>query len=424
MNTMSSHSEGLSYYGWRVLAAVFIAEMFAFGSTSYAFTLFVVPVSNELGLARATVNFGLMLILVGMGLGSPVIGRLLDRFTARSVLVGGAIYMGLGFIVLGLSSNAWIMAAVLLLVVGPGAAAIGILTAATVVSRWFERLRGRALGVAAVATSLGGAVLVPAIGMGMSVIGWRGALLIQGVGIAVLVSLVSLLVVREPPGSAVPERKAEVDGDALRESDSSDGGWRLSTLLRNREFWSITIAVGLTYGVLQAVLVSLVPLGTGAGMAKEQAALLVSLLGVVAVAGKLAFGVIADRINKRDVLLAVAIIILLEVALLWAYAGLPMLVTAVVLGGIAVGGELPVWQALVAERFGKRSYGTVLGVMQLLTTACCGTALYYVGHVYDVTGSYERAFLVFMIAVALAIASALVIPANRRRARSATVIAR
>lgn len=418
MNTGVNHSEGTRFYGWRVLAAVFVGEMFALGCTAYAFTLFVGPISRQLGLSRATANTGMMLILFGMGLAAPLVGRLLDRFPARYILAGGALYMGSGFIVLGLASSPWVMAGILFLVVGPGATAIGPLSAATIVSRWFDTRRGRALGIAAVGTSLGGAILVPAIGFTMSLIGWRGSLLLEGVVIATLISAIALLVVREPPAPTPPPVK-RTGAAAPPQSDTPEHpAWRITQILRNPQFWFITITVGLIFAISQAVIVSLVPLGLRAGLGTEQAALLVSLLAGVAILAKLGFGTISDWFNKRDILVIITFILLLEMTLWWTHTGPSLLVAAVVLDGIAVGGALPVWQALVAERFGKRSYGAVLGCMQVLISIGCGASLYFAGHTYDVTGSYDRMFLAFMLAIVLAIVSAVLIPADRHGWRS------
>ena len=74
------------YFGWWVLAAVFVGEMFAIGSTSYAFGLFVVPAGEAYGASRGTLNTGLILFLLGMGLSAPFVGRLLDRFLLRGLL--------------------------------------------------------------------------------------------------------------------------------------------------------------------------------------------------------------------------------------------------------------------------------------------------------------------------------------------------
>ncbi len=390
------------FHGWWVVAAVFVAEMFAIGSTSYAFGLFVVPVSEEFGLSRASTNIGLVLILLGMGWSAPVIGRLLDRFPVRYVLVIGAFLMGAGLIGLGLAQSVWLMAALLLFMVGPGAGAIGPLSAATVVSRWFIRRRGRALGITSVATSLGGTLLVPAIGFNLELFGWRGALLLQGVAITVLVSVTSLLAVTDRPQDRglLPDgdtRPADADGESRDER-----AWSYRQILVNRNFWCLTLAIGLTFAVNQAVLASLVPYALDLGINAQHAAWLVALISFSSILGKLAFGMIADRVEKRWLLLVIMGFIMMQLLFLLTAPALPVLVVALAIGGVAVGGEFPVWQALVADHFGRTSYGTVMGCMQLIIMFISLLSIVYAGRAYDTGGNYDTAFVLFMSMVGVA----------------------
>lgn len=384
------------FHGWWVVASVFVAEMFAIGSTSYAFGLFVLPVSEEFGLSRTAANMGLVLILLGMGWSAPVIGKALDRFPVRNVLVSGALMMGGGLVAVGLSQSVWVMALLLLLLVGPGAAAIGPLSAATVVSRWFIRRRGRALGITSVATSLGGTLLVPVIAFNLEWFGWRDTLLIQGAAVIVLVSIVTLLAVRDRP----QDMGLQPDGDigAVRDGvgGSDERRWAFGQILASRDFWCISLAIGLTFAVNQAVLVSLVPYALQFGVSAQNAALLVALISFFSILGKLAFGAVADRVDKRLLLLIIMAFIAMQVAFLLVAPPLPVLIVALAIGGLAVGGEFPVWQALVADKFGRISYGSVMGSMQLIVTFASLLSIAYAGYAYDVAGNYSIAFISFI----------------------------
>ena len=94
MSAAASHRD--HRYKWMILAAAFVAQMLAIGSTSFGFALFVKPVSAEFGLSRGDINLGLMLLIVGMALVSPLAGRVLDRFPARWTVLGGSLLFGLG----------------------------------------------------------------------------------------------------------------------------------------------------------------------------------------------------------------------------------------------------------------------------------------------------------------------------------------
>ena len=401
------------YYGWWVLAVAFAGEMLAIGSTNYGYGLFVKPLTEEFGIDRASANAGLMLFIVGMGLGAPLVGRLLDRFPARVVMPLGALLMGAGMAGIALSPSLLGMALCLLVVVSLGAVAIGPLAANTLAARWFERRRGLALGIVAIGTSAGGTLMVPLIGFELQHFGWRGALLIQAALIAGVIGSLAWCVVRSRPqdlgllpdgGGSTPASSAPADAEV----------WTARRALRQRDFWCINVAVALTLAILQSTLVSLVPYATDRGFGLAQAQWMVSGLAACSIVGKLSFGAMADRVDKRWLLLAVISAVVVEQATLLLAPGYWTLLLICGIAGFAAGGMLPVWASLIAERFGARSFGSVMGLMNPLNMSAIVIALPFIGGVYDRTGNYALAFRVFLgVALAAALASVLIAPRPR-----------
>ncbi|TAJ55357.1 MAG: MFS transporter [Nevskiaceae bacterium] len=392
------------YYGWWLVLAVFVGEMFAIGSTTYAFGLFVKPLEQEFGISRGDANKGLALFIVGMGLSAPLIGRLLDRRSARAVMLFGAAWMATGLVAIALAPSLGWMALATLLVLGSGAAMIGPLTANTLASRWFERRRGRALGVVAVGTSVGGTLLVPLIAYNIEAYGWRQALMLQAGLVLLIVGALALWVVRDRPQDLglLPDGAAQSPDQAVVPKASPVGPeWTVGRLLRQRDFWCIGLSVGLTFAVTQSVLASLVPYAADAGIDAKKAALLVSSLSVCSILGKLLFGALAERVDKRWLLLAVVAFTLLQLVTLIVQPDFGWLLMVCGLAGFALGGELPVWAAIIAERFGPRSFGTVMGLMNPINMVCSLAAISYVGLAYDRSGGYAQPFTVFL-GVALA----------------------
>jgi sugar phosphate permease len=379
------------YFGWWVLAAVFVGEMFAIGSTSYAFGLFVVPAGEAYGASRGTLNTGLILFLLGMGLSAPFVGRLLDRYPARWVMGGGTVAMAAGFVGVGLAPSLQISALCILLLIGPGAAAIGPLAANTLVTRWFIRHRGKALGLAAVATSLGGVLVVPMMAWNLDRFGWRMALVLQGGIILVAVGALVLWRIRSRPQDLGLTPPAD---ETAANNATQSRQWTVRELVRTRNFWFIAFSVGLIFGINQAVLASLVPYATDAGIGLGQATMLVSALSVCSILGKLLFGAVADRYDKRRLLLVPVACTLLQLVTLVSEPGFPVLLVICGLAGFAIGGELPVWAALVGERFGQVSFGTAMGLMSPVNTLIGLMAIGFVGGAFDATGSYAMPFSV------------------------------
>ncbi|MGH8446569.1 MAG: MFS transporter [Solimonas sp.] len=401
------------FYGWWVLGAAFVGEMLAIGSTIYAFGLFVKPICEAFGISRAAANSGMMLFYVGMGLSAPLLGRWMDRHSIRRLMVAGALAMAAGMAIVALSSSIVVIAAAIVLLMAPGSVAIGPLVANTLATRWFSRRRGLALGLAAVATSIGGSVIVPMTGFVLAEHGWRTALFVQAGLIVVLMPLLALWVIHDRPQDRglLPDGDAEPHESAV--AASQEAVWTTRALLRERSFWCIGLSVALVFATNQALLVSLVPYATDAGISLGQATLLMSAMAICSVAGKLVFGALADRVDKRWLLLFVAACMTLLLLALIAKPSFPVLLVLCCLGGIATGGELPLWAAMVAERFGQRSFGGVLGLMNPINTLVTLLAIRFVGQAFDTRGNYDFAFQVFIVAMFVAAVLILLIPRRR-----------
>jgi MFS family permease len=399
------------YYGWKVVGAILLAEFFAIGSTSYAFGLFVIPVSAEFDLTRAQANSGMICLVLGMGLSSPLLGSLLDRFDPRYVFTGGALVLGGGLVALGLSTHCGMMALILFTLVGPGAGAIGPMAGSTVVSRWFCSNRGRALGIASLGASLGGVLLVPVLAFNQGWAGWRGALIIQGLLVSMLVVLVALIVVRRPPRKhplAMPVQTDEGAGHgappvrvALRE------------LLGNRSFIGIGLSVALVFSISQAILISLVPHVQRLGVSPSRAALLIAVLAISSMLGKLMFGVLADRFKKRRVLTIIIVFVIFQLLVLLAEPSFHLLLVALAVTGLATGGELPVRAALIGDYFDTRSYGWIIGVMNLVNMSFNLVLIACVGAMFDSAGHYQYAFLSLLALAFISLSFSFMITAPR-----------
>ncbi len=183
----------------------------------------------------------------------------------------------------------------------------------------------------------------------------------------------------------------------------------LPSVLKSRNFWLVAAVVSVLFAVYTALLSNLVPLAIDAGVTKEQGALLISILAASGVAGKLIFGVVADRIDLRAGL-AVSILLLITGLSFFLGEGLTMLVAGSMATGLAAGGMLPVWGAMLAWLFGAENYGRVMGQMNpvIIPTYLVAPAL--AGAIYDQTGSYSSAFILFIGVLAL---SLLLLPAIR-----------
>jgi sugar phosphate permease len=390
-----------SYYGWKNLLGSFFCAAVAIGFTTYVFGMFALPVTEEFGISRADFNNGMIAFMVGMAVMSPIVGHLLDRYSARKLLLaGGIIYAG-SLMLLSRLDSLWLMLLLISLPLAFATAASGVICANTVTVRWFRRRRGRALGIVALSTSVGGFVIQPLTAVLIESLGWRDALFTLGL-IALLIFLtMGILIIRDRPQGTEPgyaeEFSAAADeGASPAAVAGQDREWGKGELFRSRNFWVLAICTGLLFAIDQAVLVSQVPYFQDIGYDLTTAAILVSVKTISAICGKLLIGYLADKVDLRFLFIYVAGSNALLMTIYIIQPAFPILLVSVALLGVAVGGVFPVWTTLMAWLFGSRSYGTVMGFISILIQPMAVVALRFVGEMHDRTGSYVPAFSVFV----------------------------
>jgi MFS family permease len=406
------------YHGWWIVLAGFVCTLLAIGSTTYAFGLFVVPLSQEFGLTRADINSGFIFLLLGFALWAPLVGRLLDRLPARAVMSTGALLFAGGFALVSAAQSPWVMGLVILGPVSFGTVACGALAANAITARWFQARRGRAMGLLAVSTSVGGFTMPPLIALLMESFGWRLALLVQGLLAAGLMLLVVWLFVCDRPSDLglVPDGGEPVLPPGADGRRPGEHDWTFGGLLRAPNFWLVGCGAGILLAADQALLASMIPYGTDAGLSLPQASLLMSCLTFSAILGKLAIGALADRVDKRLLFCAVAACNLAFLVVLLLEPNYAVLLLACSIIGLAIGGTYPLWMTLTADCFGARSFGTVMGSMNLVVMPFSIVAIRFIGEVYDRTGSYRIAFIAFMLTAVVSTLLVLAVRLPRRPA--------
>lgn len=392
------------------MAGSFVCAAFATGFTVYIFGMFAVPVTEEFGVSRANFNNGMIAFMAGMAIVAPFVGRLLDRFSARKIMAVGSIAFGGALMLISRSDSLWVMLILILLPLTFGATACGVLGANTVVVRWFHQRRGRALGFLALCSSVGGFLAQPLAALLIDAFGWRNALFLMGLIASTLIMLISAFVVRDRPSihEAGYGREFRVDepvegAQQDRAEQKPDRPWSYGELLSNRNFWLMSLAIGLLFSADQAVLVSQVPYFQDIGFDLQTTALLVAVKTISAVGGKLVVGALADKVDLRLLFTCVAGCMALLLAIYITQPSFWTLLVSVALLGAAVGGVFPVWTTLMAWLFGARSYGTIMGLMMIIMNPMAVLALRFIGEIHDLTGSYTPAFAVFIALVTMAV---------------------
>ncbi len=383
---------------WLALGLLFLAQMIAIGSISYGFALLLKPLAEEFDLPRAQVNMGLMAVMVGMAVSGPLIGRALDRLSGRLVLSVGTLLFAAGWAVIASANTVIVALLAAFFLLAPGGTALGPVAASTLVSRWFEKRRGLAIGISSIATSMGGVAIVPLLALLIAADGWRNAMMLFGLASSALLFLIGWLVLPSGrPSAQTPAAQAATD-----QSSAEKPVWQ------QRDFWLIVLAVGTVFGSNGALLSCLVAYATDRGFTLAEGTAIVSTISAVAMLGKLAVGALSDKVDPRWLFIIVIILNGVLLSTLVAMPSYTVLLTISALSGAALGGATPLWAVIVGRRFGLAQMGTVIGLMSSAMMPFTLAGLHLVGAVYDATGSYVPAFNIFL--VALAIAGALILP--------------
>jgi len=404
---------GRPFYGYYLLAVTFLFLLLFNGSGVWIFSLFVKPLEASLGWGRGQVMAGFTIYYAMVGIASPLVGRFVDRYGARSVIPVGAVMMGVGFLIVSRMSALYLFY-LGYVIIGGGAAAIGPVPCSAIISNWFRRKRGLALGLMSAGIGAGGVVMAPFIGYMLSHYDWRAAYLSLAVILTAVTIPLALGVVRTrpsemglyPDGEDAPLKDTGGPSRAIAETAS----FTLKQALRTRTFWLIAVSFA-CYGFGSAgAQQASVPFLDDMGFPLATAAAALGTIGVGSTIGKVLFGRLCDRIQANyafaiGVALRLAgVLVLLTVradspeTVIWTYAALL---------GLGAGAWLPTLSMLTSSRFGLVHYGAVLGALNICLSLGLSSGPLFSGLMHDATGSYLLAFAIFAALLFLSIPTIL-----------------
>ena len=374
--------------GWRIVLACALASGTGIVLLFFSFSLFVLPMANELGITRGTIG-SLQSLVISGALGAPIIGWLADRYGFRavfSVCTVLVVAIELGMVRFATTLTELGIGIFLLGFVGMGTTA---LTTTRPVNAHFSRHRGKALGLVAAGVSITTILAPPPLQAVMEVYGWRG-------GIAALAAL-SLLIGIPAVQLLLPNRVA---GPVVRAPAAA--GKVPPSFMRERHFWLLAIA-GVFVGAATSGFVSqLSPMIQSEGLDVATGALALSAFAVGQLIGRLGGGLLLDRFDPR--LVAVTLILLpgsgFVLLLLTDQMQLAALVAAGMIG-LLQGAELDINAYFVARRFGLARYSAIYGALLGLGWIGNAAGIIGVGLMHDRFGSYDLAQLLALAALAV-----------------------
>jgi MFS family permease len=389
----------LSYYGWRVVFAACLGVMAGFGSLFvYTFTVFVKPLGAAFGWNRESVSLGFAIAAMTVGLSSPLIGRLIDRFGPRRIILPCMMVFGCGIASLGLlGSGLWqfYLTCFVIGVVGNGAAHLAY---ARSISTWFQRRLGMALAFVMVGAGLGAMVLPVVAQSIVTQFSWRVAYLSLG-------SLALLLGLPLSWHYIVDRGPRQKQSPPIVHSGLT---WQQGT--RSLAFWIIVLVLFVSSISMNGAITHLSALLTDRGITPGDAALCASILGGLSVLGRIGTGWLLDRFFGARVALIVNLVTAAGVVALARANSFAAGALAAALLGIGAGGEAAITPYLLTRYFGLRAFSTLYGFTWTFHAAAGATGPVILGRAFDRTGSYSSLLIVLAIALSLAAAMNLFLP--------------
>ncbi len=391
------------FHGWWILVVAAIGLFMGFGPiVSFTFGVFLKPLIAEFGWSRGQVSLAFSLSLLVMSFAFPFVGRLVDRYGARRVIVPSVVFFGLALMSLSLlSANLWHLYAVYIVLglVGAGTAPVPY---SNVISHWFDKKRGLALGLAMAGLGLGTFIMPSLAQMLLTDFGWRQSYVIVGVMVMVVaIPVVALFLIETPQ-----MRGLSPDGEQSLVPLSPKGqplsGLSAHEARQTSTFWVLVSAFFLMSASVHGCLIHLVPLLTDRGVSPQLAAMATSLFGGALLMGRVGAGYLLDRFFASAVAVTFFCGATLGLILLWSGASGATAFFAAFCVGLGMGAEGDIIAYLIGRYFGLRSFSEIYGYAFGAFTLGGVVGPLLMGKAFDSTGSYSSGLAVFVVASVIA----------------------
>ena len=382
------------FFGWKIVALAFFLDFCAVGYSFQSFPVVVLELSKEFSLSRFLATLPIPLFMIMSSLFMPYVGKFLDKGEIRSILITGALVYGLSLISLYFVFSYISFMLIFTLPMALGVTMMGNISVSKLISLWFRKYTGRALGIASVGVSFGGFIFPNLTSFLLGDLGltWREAYLLFGILIILInVPVVYLFVVNKPSDiNQVPDGEEITDNS----EDASGIDWTIQDLLRDRNFWILSLVFAIQFCSMMGILSHITFFSEGAGWSPSWGAFIFSMYAWPAMFSKVFFGWLVE--NKIDARLAVSVAVLIQAiaTLLMVFVESPeQMVVLVMIFGFGGGSALRLSNILFNQAYTNKSFGKARGAAQPFISVFQISGTLVAARMFDVFGNYELAFL-------------------------------
>lgn len=382
------------FYGWWIVILLAFGGGFGGATIWHTFTTFFNPLIKEFGWSYTAISLAASLRGAELGLADIFIGMVIDRLGARRIIFGGTILIGIGYIALSRVSSLpmFYFCYTLIFVGGSGLSNVIFFT---IITRWFRRRMGLALGITAAGYGLGG-LAVPGVVRLLDAVGFRMTFFIFGISAIVVGAFISYFIRSRPediglgpdglPPETVPEGASKKGVPA--------GNFTLKQAMRSRTFWIMMYLGGAMTFATSTISTHVMPYLENIGYPRYTASIVTMMVPIMSMAGRIGFGSLSDRVRVRLILVLTTIGEVTAV-LLFGYASLSfLLIPFVILFGASTGGVTVLRPVVLKSYFGSANIGALLGFCMGLANFAVIIGPVMAGRIFDSRGSYSLAWLV------------------------------
>jgi MFS family permease len=393
------------FYGWWMVAVGCGIRMLGGGFHLYGFTVFFLPITQELGLSRAATSLVFSLARAEGAIEGPLAGYLIDRLGPRPMILAGVILSGIGYMLLATIESYHGFLIVYLGVISLSFSAGFMHSPMVLANTWFIRRRALAMTLVSSAIGIGGTLITPLLAISVHMWGWRWGAFLSGLGLILIGVPTALFVKRSPesmgmvPDGTSPTNSSQHEsttaGVSHLASQEPEAEFTLKQAMRTSTFWMIILATTTRVAVYNAITVHFIPIMVWRGISEQRAAVLLATMALMSLPSHLLVGWIADRVSKPKLMgicmsLGAASIFFLAYGVgewaLWVFTLLFTFMEAI----------FPVGWATVGDFFGRKSFATIRGTMSFFYLWGPALGPVITGAVYDRHQSYAPLMSAFI----------------------------
>lgn len=429
--TENKQSSGL-FYGWVIVAVGILALIVSNGLSINGIPIFYKFVQGDLvnsgaiqpDKIQSVYGIAPALTLLLSGFFSPIAGYLLQHFNSRKMMIIGCFILGSGLLIYSQTTSAtFVYTAHILL--GTSLGFVGVLVTTVLVSNWFTKKRGTALGIVLTGTSFGG-VFIPMISTPLiEAYGWRWAMILVSLIIWIFLLPAIIFLVRNRPSDMglLPDGETQSLENIEDATKNELNGFTLTESLKTPMFWVLSLCAALIFYAIFVVSqqLNLYLQSPKVGFTPAQASFVQSLLFFFSIFGKLFFGFLSDKFAANRVMLISATMMFLS-TLAFLNFNEKTVYPFAILFGLTYGGTFVLLQLLVADYFGLKEYGKILGSLIVIETIGGALGTIVTGRIADANGGdFTVAFYALIIVSGLALATVVLLNLMFKKNKAATI---